>query len=88
MSWLREDKLLLLSCRTEIGSEDRNALIGGPRNIDWDCFLKKARQEGVSPLVFSRLPKIIINRDDIPRYVREKLKEDYYLNAARNTLIF
>lgn len=83
-----EDKLLLLSCRTEIGGRDRNALSEILERVDWGRFLKKARQEGVSPLVFSRLPKIIINRDDIPRYVREKLKEDYYLNAARNTLIF
>lgn len=89
MSWLREDKLLLLCCQTEIDDKDKSEIIAIQKNnIDWDCFLEKARGEGISPLVFLRLPKIIINRDDIPRYVRKKLKEDYYLNAARNALVF
>lgn len=89
MSWTNEDRLLLYSCRTEIGDKDRNGLIEIQRNnIDGDCFLEKARGEGVSPLIFLRLPKIVINKDALPRYVTERLKEDYYLNAARNTLIF
>lgn len=89
MSWLREDKLLLLCCRMDIGREDRNGLIEIQRNnIDWDCFLEKARGEGVSPLVFIRLPKVVINENDIPRYVIDELRKDYYLNATRNTLIF
>ncbi len=68
MSWTREDKLLLLCCREEIVDKDKNEIIAIQRNdIDWDYFLKKARREGVSPLVFLRLPEIIINRDDIPR---------------------
>ena len=50
MNWLRKDKLLLLCCRTEIDDKDKNEIIAIQKNdIDWDCFLEKARGEGVSP---------------------------------------
>ena len=89
MSWTEEDHLLLYCCRTEIGDKGEDALIEIQRNkIDWDCFLEKTRGEGVSPLAFLRLPKIVINKDDIPRYVAERLKQGYYLNATKNALIF
>jgi hypothetical protein len=89
MSWLREDKFLLLCCQTEIGDNDRDWLIKIQRDkIDWDYFLKKARGEGISPLVFIRLPGIIINKNDMPEYVMDELRKDYYLNATKNTLIF
>jgi len=89
LSWTEEDHLLLYCCRTEIGDKGKDALIEIQRNkIDWDCFLEKTRGEGVSPLAFLRLPKIVINKDDIPRYVAERLKQGYYLNATKNALIF
>jgi hypothetical protein len=89
MSWLREDKLLLLCCQTEIDDKDKNEIIAIQKNdIDWDCFLEKARREGVSPLVFLRLPEIVINKKNIPKYITEELKEDYYRSAIRNALIF
>lgn len=89
MSWLREDKFLLLCCQTEIGDKDRDWLIKTQRDkIDWQYFLKKARGEGISPLVFLRLPEIVINENDTPKYVTDELRKDYYLNATRNTLIF
>jgi len=89
LSWTEEDHLLLYSCRTEIGDKGKDALIEIQRNkIDWKYFLEKARGEGVSPLVFLRLPKVVINKDDIPRYVAKRLKQGYYVNATKNTLIF
>ena len=89
MSWLREDKLLLLCCQTEIGGKDRDWLIKIQRDkIDWDYLLKKAREEGISPLVSIRLPEIVPNRDGIPKYVTDELRKDYYLSATKNTLIF
>jgi hypothetical protein len=89
MSWLREDKFLLLCCQTEIGDTNRDWLIKTQRDkIDWDYFLKKAREEGISPLVFIRLPEIVINRNNIPKYVTDELRKDYYLSASKNTLIF
>ena len=87
MSWLREDKLLLLCCRTEIGDKDRNKLIEIQINkIDWDCFLRKAREEGISPIVFLMLPGIVIDKNNIPGYVTDELKKDYYLSAKKNIL--
>jgi len=87
MSWLREDKLLLLCCRTEIGDNERNQLIEIQINkIDWGCFLRKAREEGVSPIVFLMLPGIVIDKNDIPDYVTDELKKDYYLSAKKNIL--
>ena len=76
-----EDRLLLYCCRT------KNADPSELRGIDWNIFLKKARNEGISPLVFSRLPEVA-KHHDIPEYVREDLEKDYYLNAAKNALIF
>lgn len=89
MSWLREDKFLLLCCQTEIDGKDIDWLIEIQRDkIDWDYFLEKAREEGISPLVFIRLPKVVINENDTPKYVTDELRKDYYLNASKNTLIF
>jgi hypothetical protein len=39
-------------------------------------------------LVFYRLHKDGIDKNEIPPEVREEFKEDYYLNATKNTLIF
>jgi hypothetical protein len=81
LTWTNEDHLLLYCCRTE------KANLPELQNIDWSIFLKKARNEGISPLVFSRLPGLA-EHYDIPKYVAEKLKKDYYLSATRNALIF
>ena len=81
MTWSSEDRLLLYCCKTE--NDDSLEI----RNIDWNVFLEKARNEGISPLVFSRLPELA-KHYDIPEYVREELKKDYYLSAIKNTLIF
>jgi signal peptidase I len=51
--WTNEDHLLLYCCRTRNG--DPLEL----RDIDWNIFLKKARDEGISPLVFSRLRRYL-----------------------------
>lgn len=81
MIWSNEDRLLLYCCRTENGDPLKL------RDIDWNIFLKKAQIEGISPLVFSRLPEL--NKHfDIPEYVAGELKKDYYLSATKNALIF
>ncbi len=81
MTWTNEDQLLLYCCRTKNG--DPSVI----RNIDWNIFLKKARDEGISPLVFSRLSELA-EHYDIPEYVRKDLEKDYYLSATKNALIF
>ena len=87
MSWLREDRLLLLCCRTEIGDKGENIINEIEINrIDWNCFLRKARQERVSPIVFLMLSRIITDKDIIPVHVTDELKKDYYLSARNNIL--
>jgi len=82
-----EDKLLLLCCRTEIGGKEKLELTGiQTERIDWSCFLEKAREEGVSPIVFQTLPGIVAGRTAIPGYVTDELKKDYYLSAKKNIL--
>lgn len=88
MSWTKEDRLLFYSCQIKIGGRDKNALMEKLRDIDWDCFLEKARQEGVSPLVFLRLPEVVGDWGSVPLSVMEGLKKDYYATAARNSLVF
>lgn len=81
MIWSREDSLLLYCCRIKNGDPLEI------RDIDWNIFLEKARNEGISPLVFSRLPGLA-EHYDIPEYLAEELKKDYYLSATKNALIF
>lgn len=81
MTWTMEDSLLLYCCRT------KKAIFPELRDINWNIFLKKARGEGISPLVFSRLSELAAHYD-IPEYVTEELKKDYYLSATKNALIF
>jgi hypothetical protein len=80
-TWTNEDQLLFYCCRTK-----KDDLLEIP-DIDWNVFLEKARIEGISPLVFSRLPGLA-EHYDIPEYVTEELKKDYYLSATKNALIF
>ncbi len=56
--------------------------------LDWGIFLEKARENGVSALVYSRLNDIKKDYLSIPADIFEELKGNYYLNATKNTLIF
>ncbi|MDQ1330599.1 MAG: hypothetical protein QG578_863, partial [Thermodesulfobacteriota bacterium] len=87
MNLLPEDKLLLLCCRAETGGKVKNELTGiQAERIDWSSFLEKAREEGVSPIVFLTLPKIFTGKPPIPGYVTDELKKDYYISAKKNIL--
>ncbi len=89
MSWKGEDRLLLYCCRKNIGLKNRNKIIEAQRKtIDWDCFVKKARENGVSAVVYSRLIEIKKDCTHIPSFILKKLKKVYYLNATQNSLIF
>jgi len=80
---------MLYCCQANIGNSDTDELIDTQRNgIDWGYFLKKARTEGISPLIYHRLQKVVISKNNIPKDVIEELKKDYYLSATKNTLIF
>jgi len=89
LSWREEDRLLLYCCRKDIGNKNRNEIIGIQRkSIDWDCFLKKARENGVSAVVYSKLNEIKKDCTHIPSFILKKLKKVYYLNATKNSLIY
>ena len=89
MSWREEDRLLLYCCRKDIGLKNRNKIIElQRRSLDWECFLRKARENGVSAVVYSRLIEIKKDCPHIPSFIFKKLKKVYYLNATQNSLIF
>lgn len=88
MSWREEDRFLLYCCRAE-DERAKNKLIGEERkDIDWNYFLKKARENAVSAIVYFRLNKNKSDFPDIPQEILEELKSDYYMNATKNTLLF
>jgi hypothetical protein len=89
LSWTEEDRLLLHCCRKETGGRTKHMIIEAERNgLDWGVFLNKARKNGVSAIVYSRLNGIKNDCPSIPADIFEELKGDYYLNATKNTLIY
>jgi len=85
LSWTEEDRLLLYCCRKGEDERTKHKLIEAERN---GVFLKKARENGVAAVVYSRLNEIKEDCPNIPSDVLEELKNDYYLNATMNTLVF
>jgi len=89
LSWTEEDRLLLYFCRREIDDGIKDKIIEAEKNnLDWDCFIKKARENGISAVVYSKLNKIKKDCPHIPSLVFEELKKIYYMNATKNSLIF
>jgi hypothetical protein len=89
MSWKQEDRLLLYCCRKDIGLKNRNNIIEMQRrNLDWNSFLQKARENGISAVVYSRVKEIKKDCPHIPSFIFKELKKDYLLNATKNSLIF
>jgi len=89
LSWTEVDRLLLYCCRKDTDRKNRNKIIEIQRkSIDWDYFAKKARENGVSAVVYSRLIDIKKDCTHIPSFIFKKLKKVYYLNATQNSLIY
>ncbi|MFB0564680.1 MAG: nucleotidyltransferase family protein, partial [Candidatus Aminicenantaceae bacterium] len=89
MSWTAEDRLLLYFCRTKVDDRIKEKIIEAERNdVDWDCFLEKTRDNGVSGVVYRSLNEMREDCPDVPSTIIEELKNDYYQNAAKNTLLF
>jgi len=77
LSWIEEDRLLLYCCRKEIDDEIKDRIIEAERNnIDWDCFLKKARENGISAVVYFKLNQIKKDCPNIPSFIFKELKKD------------
>ncbi len=89
MSWKEEDRLLLYCCRKDTDRKNRNEIIEAQRRrLDWDYFLRKARENGIAAVVYSRLNEIKKGCTHIPSFILKKLKKVYYLNATKNSLIY
>ena len=89
MSWREEDRLLLYCCRKDTDRKNRNKIIEiQRRSLDWEYFLREARENGISAVVYSKLNEIRKDCPYIPSFVFKKLKKVYYLNATQNSLIF
>ena len=89
MSWREEDRLLLYCCRKDTDRKNRNKIIEiQRRSLDWECFLRKARENGIAAVVYSRLNEIKKDCPHIPSFIFKKLKKVYYLNAIQNSLIY
>ncbi len=83
MSWKQEDRLLLYCCRKDCGRRHRNEIIEIQRkSLNWDYFLEKAEENGISAIVYSRLNEIKKDCPYIPVFVFEQPKKAYYLNAS------
>lgn len=52
-------------------------------SLNWDYILEKASSQGVSPLLHYNLK----DREVVPDKTRERLREIYYSNSARNILL-
>jgi hypothetical protein len=89
LSWREEDRLLLYCCRKDNDRRNRNNIIEIQKSrLDWDCFLRKARENGISAVVYSKLKEIRKDCPQIPSFIFRELKKDYFLNATKNTFIF
>jgi len=89
LSWREEDRLLLYCCRKDTDRKNRNKIIEiQRRSLDWEYFLREARENGISAVVYSKLNEIRKDCPYIPSFVFKKLKKVYYLNATQNSLIF
>ena len=58
------------------------------RSLDWNSFLRKARENGISAVIYSKLKEIKKDFPHIPSFIFKELKKDYFLNATKNSLIF
>jgi hypothetical protein len=81
------DNNLLLACvrarwSTQAAEEARRIVL--ETDVNWDEFLERAAKDSVAPLIYHTL------RDGhgiLPAWVKQRLREDYYLSAVRNTLL-
>ncbi len=56
-------------------------------DVDWKALVDLSRGHRAAPILYDRLNGLI-DRVDIPEYIVKDLRQDYLLNAARNTIFF
>jgi hypothetical protein len=57
------------------------------RDLDWGYLFKRAREEGVLPLLYKIISESNIDRLMVPDNIWKRLESCYYTVAARNTLL-
>jgi len=89
LSWGVEERLLRFYCLAETRRKAEPGIAKREKtNLDWGLFLEKARANGIGAIVYLKLKDGQYPFLEIPGDIIEELKRDYYLNAAKNALIF
>ena len=83
-----ERKLLLACARAGLAAEDRRRIaeLAGA-DLDWDRFVLISYTHGITPLIHHGLQRSTVT-DRIPQAAAKALFDAYYLNAARNALLY
>jgi|GEM_PF-4757607 len=81
----KEDRLILSILRTK-QTEDELTQIEAllKENLDWNYFLKKSEEEGLSCLIYQYLKDLPLIKDNL----LAPFKNSYYTNSLRNTFIY
>lgn len=85
MSMSREEEFLLRCARShreEEGADAASDLI--QQSLDWDLLLQLALRHRLMPALYRELGRV--SAEDVPAGFRERLRDYFYLNAARNHL--
>jgi hypothetical protein len=83
-----ERKLLLACARARPRAEEcqRIAELAGA-DLDWDQFVSTSYAHGIAPLIYHSLQQSAVI-DRVPSAAAKALRNSYYLNAARNNLLY
>jgi len=84
----RERRLLLACARARLTGEEcqRIAELAGA-DLDWDQFVSTSYAHGIAPLIYHSLQQSAVI-DRVPSAAAKALRNSYYLNAARNNLLY
>jgi Uncharacterised nucleotidyltransferase len=86
---LSPERELLLACtRSKLTPENRQRiakLAGG--DLDWERLVSLSYAHGIAPLIYHSLQQSAVNHRMPPAAARA-LRDSYYLNAARNSLLY
>ena len=83
-----ERRLLLACARSKLTPEGyrRIANLAGAQ-LDWDQLVSVSYAHGIAPLIYYSLQQSDVT-ERIPPTAAKALRDSYYLNAARNTLLY
>lgn len=82
----REDRLLLLSARTELSEEielEISSLL--KQKVDWDYLIKRSKKHKLTPLLYWNLN--ILDLESVPHEVMGELRSFFDINARKNLLL-